>query len=193
MLMKRITFLLAVLAAAWGGPHATRASTNLASTDRILIIEPSSMPVAGGRATLSIGPLRRSNGVYSGEYKIQVTPYFFKNEKGELAIHVPDDAVAEVAQGNATAITGTATTSGKGGASRPIGATATPANVDHGKIKLWFKAGDREMIFEPAYHFAEKGAATSAVETTESKTASGLPRRLPNAYREALENKERQP
>jgi hypothetical protein len=188
--MKRFAFLLLVLAPLWGGANAILASTNLVSTNRILIIEPSSMAVAGGRATLSISPLCRSNGVYSGEYQIDVTPYFFKNEKGKLAINVPDDCLAEIAQGNTAAITGTATTSRKGGVSRPIGATATPANVDHGKIKLWFKAGEREMIFEPAYHFAEKDPATNAVET---KTASGLPRRLPNTYREALEGGKRRP
>ena len=57
------------------------------------------------------------------------------------------------------AITGTATTSGKSGRSRPIEAMATPADINHGNLKLWFMAGDRKMIFEPAYHFAGKNTA----------------------------------
>jgi hypothetical protein len=65
------------------------------------------------------------------------------------------------------AIIGTATTSGKGGATRPVAAIATPADINHGTLKLWFMAGDRKMTFEPAYHFAGKGmaAATAAKPT----------------------------
>ena len=89
-------------------------------------------------------------------------PYFFKNEKGRLAIVVSDESLAEVNQGKVAAITGTATTSGKGGKSRPIEATATPADINHGTLKLWFTAGDRKMIFEPAYHFAGEGTVAAA-------------------------------
>ena len=155
--MKRITYLLALLAAGWGAAHAAPVSTNSAAANRILMIDSSSMPVAAGKATLTIGALQRTNGVYSGDYKLKVFPYFLKNEKGRLAIVVSDESLAEASQGKAVAITGTATTSGKSGKSRPIAAIATPVNIDHGTLKLWFTAGDRKMIFEPAYHFAGKG------------------------------------
>jgi hypothetical protein len=55
-----------------------------------------------------------------------VFPYFLKNENGTLAIVVSDASLAEINRGRVTAITGftgTATTSGKGERSRPIGAT----------------------------------------------------------------------
>jgi len=72
-----------------------------------------------------------------------------------LAVFVPDATLAEIDQGKVAAITGTATTSGKGGRTRPIEVTATPADTNHGKLKLCFTtAANREMIFEPAYHFA---------------------------------------
>ena len=32
------------------------------------------MPVAAGKATLTIGPLQRTNGVYTGDYKLKVFP-----------------------------------------------------------------------------------------------------------------------
>ena len=163
--MKRILVLLALLAAGWSAAAAAPASTNSAAANRILMIDPSSMPVAAGKATLTIGALQRANGVYSGDYKIKVFPYFFKNEKGRLAIIVSDESLAEVNQGKVAAITGTATTSGKGGKSRHIEATATPADINHGKLKLWFTAGKRKMIFEPAYHFAGKGTAVAWRET----------------------------
>jgi hypothetical protein len=131
-------------------------ATNSVSTNLTLMIGPSSMPVDGGKATLTIGALQRTNGVYTGGYKITVFPYFLKNEKGTLAIVVSDESLAKINQGEVVAITGTATTSGKSGSTRSVEAMATPADINHGNLKLWFMAGDRKMIFEPAYHFAGK-------------------------------------
>jgi hypothetical protein len=119
------------------------------------------MPVDAGKATLTIGALQRVGGVYTGDYKVTVFPYFLKNEKGTLAIVVPDESLAKINQGKVVAITGTATTSGKSGSTRSIEAMATPVDINHGNLKLWFMAGDRKMIFEPAYHFAGKN--TTAV------------------------------
>ena len=134
------------------------------------MIDSSSMPVAAGRATLIIGALQRADGVYSGDYKIKVFPYFLKNEKGRLAIIVSDESLAGLNQGKVAAIIGTATTSGKGGRSRHIDATATPADINCGTLKLWFTtAGNRKMIFEPAYHFVGKGTAVVLAQTTEIK------------------------
>ena len=40
------------------------------------MIDPSSMPVDAGKATLTIGALQRADGVYTGNYKITVFPWF---------------------------------------------------------------------------------------------------------------------
>jgi hypothetical protein len=112
------------------------------------------------------------DGVYTGDYKLKVFPYFLKNEKGRLAIVVSDESLAEINQGKVAAIIGTATTttSGKGGQTRHIDATATPADNNRGKLKLWFTtAGNRKMIFEPAYHFAGTGTAVVVAQATEIK------------------------
>jgi hypothetical protein len=167
--MKRTPVLLALLTAGWGDTHATPASTNSAPTERVLMIDSSSMPIAAGKATLIIGPLQRAGGVYSGDYKIRVFPYFLKNEKGRLAIIVSDESLAGINRGKVAAITGTATTSGKGGRSRHIDATATPVDTNHGTLKLWFTAGTRKMTFEPAYHFAGKGPAAIPALAAETK------------------------
>jgi hypothetical protein len=187
--MKRIAFLLALLAAGWGGVHAATALTNSASTDRILMIDPSSMPIATGKATLIIGALQRVDGVYTGEYKLKVFPYFLKNEKGRLAIVVSDESLSEINQGKAATIVGTATTttSGKGGRTRHIDATATPADINRGTLKLWFMAGNRKMIFEPAYHFAGAGTAAVRAQTTETNLAINLQHRLPVSHCETPE------
>jgi len=150
---KQIIILLALIAAGLSNTQASPTLTNTASTNRVLMIDASSMPVPGGKATLTIGELRRVDGVYKGDYKFKVFPYFLKNEKGRLAIVVSDASLAEVNQGNVAAVTGTATASGKSGKCRVIAATATPADINHGKLKLWFMVGERKMIFEPAYHF----------------------------------------
>jgi hypothetical protein len=167
--MKRITILLALLAAGWSAAHAAPVSTNAAAASRILMIDSSSMTVAAGKAILTIGALQRTNGVYAGDYRIRVFPYFLKNEKGRLAIVVSDASLAEAGQGKVVTITGTATTSGPGGRTRHIDATATPADINHGTLKLWFTAGNRKMIFTPAYHFAVNGAALVVAKITEMK------------------------
>ena len=157
--MKCNIFLLALFAAGLSAAFAAPASTNSAAANRILLIDPSSMPVPAGKATLIIGALQRANGVYTGDYRLKVFPYFLKNESGRLVIVVSDASLAAANQGKVVAITGTAITSGKDGKRRPIAATATPADINHGTLKLWFMAGDRKMIFEPAYHFAGKESA----------------------------------
>ena len=152
--MKKLSVLLALCAVGWSAACAAPTSTNSAPVNRILRIDSSSMSIAGGIARLTIGPLQRVNGVYIGDYELKVFPYFFKNDKGRLAILVSDESLAKVNRGKVAAITGTATTSSKGAEVRPIAATATPVDTNHGQLKLWFSVGDRKMIFEPAYHFA---------------------------------------
>jgi hypothetical protein len=170
--MKRITVQLALLVSIWSNAHAAPSLTNSDPTNRVLVIDTSSMRVAAGNATLIIGQLQRTNGIYSGDYRIKVFPYFFKNEKGRLAIVVSDKLLTDINQGKAAAIIGTATTSGKGGKSRHIDATATPSDINHGTIKLTFTtAGNRKMIFGPAYHFVGKGPAVFLAPTRTNNLA----------------------
>lgn len=154
--MKRIIVPLALLVPFWASTLAAPPLTNAASTNRVLIIDRSSTAVPGGKATLSIGPLQRTAEIYAGDYQMKVSPYFFKGEKGKLAIVVSGESLAKVTKGIAAEITGTATTSGTDGKARRIDATATPSDNDRGALKLWFISGDRKMIFNTSYHFAEK-------------------------------------
>jgi hypothetical protein len=151
--MKRIILVLALLAAGWSSALAAPVSTNSATDIRILLIDRSSMSLGAGKATLTIGPLGRTNGVYAGDYKLTVFPWFLNNENGRLAILISDETIAEAARGKVVTVTGTAIA--KGGIRRPIVAIATPNDKDHGTLNLWFMAGSRKMIFTPAYHFAK--------------------------------------
>jgi hypothetical protein len=163
--------LLALLAAGWSDACAAD-STNFPSSNRILMVEPCSMPLAGGTATLTVGALHRVDGVYSGVYKISVSPYFFKNEKGRLAIIVSDESMAKINHGKVASIIGSATTNGKGGLTRHVDATVTPAGINRGMIKLWFIAGNRKMTFEPAYHFSEKATPGALAQMAAPSFAS---------------------
>jgi hypothetical protein len=52
--MKQITIFLALLAVGLGSAHAAPDSTSSPAGDRVLMVDPSSVPVAAGRATLTI-------------------------------------------------------------------------------------------------------------------------------------------
>jgi hypothetical protein len=179
--MKRILLLSALVAIACGAAPAAPPATNSASTNRVLMIDPSATAVAAGRATLTIGALQRTGDIYGGSYQMKVSPYFFKSEKGRLAIVVPEAALAKIRQGKVATVIGTATTSGADGEARHIDAIATPINNERGTLKLWFMSGDRKMIFEPAYHFAVPA------DPAAPNKKNSLIRTVPISHREALE------
>jgi hypothetical protein len=126
------------------------------STNRVLLIERSSTEVSGGKATLSIGPLKRTGNIYAGDYKVKVAPWFFKGEKGTLAMVVSDESLALAADGNPVEITGTATTNNRKREVRRIDVIATPSDKDRGALKVWFVAAERKMVFNTSYHFLDR-------------------------------------
>jgi hypothetical protein len=153
--MRGWIFLVSCFCCVWVGRVFGDEAVKGTAGRRVLAIERSVMKVAGGKATLSIGELRRTNDVFGGEFQMKVVPYFFKNEKGSLAISITDGMIARAAKGDVVEITGTATTAGKNGATRPINAVATPVDGEHGALRLWFMVEERKMIFETSYRFVE--------------------------------------
>jgi hypothetical protein len=174
-MMKNGFSLLFLLAAGWISALAGQPSANDVMSNRTLWIDPSSMPIAKGKATLSMGMLQWSNGVYSGDYKIKVTPYFFKSQKGTVAIVVSEASLARMAERKAQEFIGTAVKSGKSGKSIYIDAIATPMDIHHGTVKLWFAAGDKKMVFETSYHFAAKQTKDFSTTTTFKNTNDKAP------------------
>jgi hypothetical protein len=150
--MKRIIIvLMALLVPFWASILAKPSSTPVASAERLLMIERSASPVAGGKALLTISPLNRVTNIYAGDYDMKVSPYFFKSEKGKLAIEVTPESLDKVRRGMPAEITGLATS--EDGESRRIDAVATPLDPDRGALKLWFLAGERKMVFNTSYRF----------------------------------------
>jgi len=109
------------------------------------------MPITAGKIILRVGALRPNKVGYSGDYKIKVSPYFFKNETGRLAMDISSESMAAIGKGKVTTVTGVATTDGKDGASRRVVAVVRPVDIHHGTVRLSFMAGNRPLVFEPAY------------------------------------------
>jgi hypothetical protein len=185
--MKRIILLLAMLCGGYSATFAVSAPTNYTGENLVLLIDPSSMLVAAGKATLLIGELQRTDGICTGNYRIKVSPYFFKNERGRLAIVISDASLAGIHQGKITILSGTATTSGNHGKCRPIEATVMPVDKVHGTLKVCFTAGNRKMIFAPTYHVVEKGMAAIPVQTAETYSPAGWQVRLLISQPETLQ------
>ena len=158
--MPKTILCLLLLMSSWGAAQAVPTATNSAADGRVLILENSTMPLTSAVATLIIGPLTRTNGTYVGDFKLKIFPYFFKSDRGRLAISVPDPALAALNQGKSVAITGTST-SAKNGVVRYVEITVSPKDHNHGSVSLWFMAGGRKMIFTPAYQFTNNILTTA--------------------------------
>jgi hypothetical protein len=87
---------------------------------------------------------------------MKVAPYFFKNDKGKLAIVVSDEAIAKVSAGTVVDLIGTATTkAGQNFVVRQINAEATPLDALHGMLKVWLTVDERKLVFQTRYSFVE--------------------------------------
>jgi len=139
--------LLATLAVAGLSAHAPEA-------DRLLVIDRSFTRVSAAKATLIIEPLTRKGEIFTGDYEMKVTPFFFKSEKGKLEIVVSDESLKKAGKGEPVEITGTALTHGED-VKRKVNARATPVDKNHGQLKVWFVADEREMVFNTTYRLVE--------------------------------------
>ncbi len=150
--MRLLPFIVGLLVGLYGNLYAD-STTNLVSTNDLLVIDRCFTTVAGGKCTLIIGPLRANGDLYRGDYNTKISPYFFKNEDGTLAISITRDDIEKVGAGRTVEIKGTATQNGKARKSRRIDAIATPLDPRQGTLRFRFVADDREMIFDTRYKF----------------------------------------
>jgi len=154
--MRRSKPVLALLLALFlASPLVGDSARNSAATKRLLVIERSSTRVSAAKATLTIEPLVRTNQIFAGQYDVKVSPFFFKSESGQLEINVSDESLAKAGQGQPVEITGTALTNGEN-VKRKVNAIATPTDKTQGKLKVWFLADNREMVFQTTYRLVER-------------------------------------
>jgi hypothetical protein len=105
-----------------------------------------------GNVTLTTTLLKRSEGVYSTEYKAKVFPYFFYNESGHLWIDFSDEQLAQLARGETVQFKGRAENSDH--ETRRVEGRAVPTDGTQGKLKVRvFVSPKIELIFNTIYHF----------------------------------------
>lgn len=119
-------------------------------------VAPTRTSIYIGSVSLTMPTFQREGAMYQSTYVCKVFPYFFYNEKGTLAIEVPDEALARLAAGETITFTGRAeTTEGK---PRRIEGRAVPASPTEGKIKVRvFVTEKLELIFNTTYRFPTAG------------------------------------
>lgn len=146
--LDRISRLLLVgLALALGSADGVAAPSDKVE------VETSSTSIYIGKVTLHVAPLARKDGVYSGEYKARVFPYFFMNEHGTFKIAISDEALARVAKGESVDFTGEAENGSR--EPRKVTGRATPEKDDSGKIKVRIFVTEKiQLIFNTTYKFA---------------------------------------
>jgi hypothetical protein len=121
------------------------------STDKINV-ETSSTSIYIGKVTLLVTPLVRQNGIYIGDYRAKVFPYFFMNEHGTFHLEVSDEDLARVAKGETVEFKGHAENGGR--EERKITGRATPDDAVHGKIKVRIFVTEKiQLIFNTTYRF----------------------------------------
>ena len=107
------------------------------------------------KARLIVSSLSREGSAYVGDYQIKVVPYFFKNEKGKLSISISDAALNDLCEKRAVECSGKAVTSVTN-KTRPIKASAVPATVDGGALKITVLTDNGLLVFDTSYQFRVK-------------------------------------
>lgn len=147
-LRRLITFFWLVVTV---GPAITAQAT--APYDKV-VVETSSTSIYIGKVTLSAAPLTRKDGVFSGDYKAKVFPFFFMSEHGTFRMKVSDEELVRVAKGETVEFTGEAENSGH--EARKVSGRAMPDSATHGKIKVRIFVTEKiQLIFNTTYRFEE--------------------------------------
>lgn len=131
-----------------------KAATNSVYSNLKLVVAPSATSVAGGKANLNVGTLTLKEGNYIGEYKVDVSPYFFQSQKGKLALVASDEDLRKLTNGSAVDFTGNATS--EKNKQTKVNGTITPTGENRGMVKLWFLSGKRKLTFNTSYRLERK-------------------------------------
>ena len=156
MLRSILVIALALIATHRGHAQQTLAPSKVTSElgSRRMFIDPSSSSVSLGKVKLIVSPLVQKNEtVYTGDYQLKVTPYFFKSQKGGLVLVSSGDLVSKLSQGKAVEFTGKATNIADG-TGKFVRGKATPTTPDHGAVTFSILTDNGEMVFDTFYHFA---------------------------------------
>lgn len=149
MRVRRLLSFLC-LAVLLGTPGFAQTATP-APYDKVTV-ETASTSIYIGKVTLSVAPLTRKDGVFSGDYTAKVFPYWFMGEKGTFRMKVSDEELARVAKGETVDFTGDAQNAGS--EARKVTGRATPVDATTGKIKVRIFVTEKiQLVFNTTYKF----------------------------------------
>jgi hypothetical protein len=115
-------------------------------------VAPTRTSIYVGTVSMTMPTFVRSEGAFVSSYVAKVFPYFFYNENGRLTVDISDDALRQLARGEAIEFTGRAVRTD--GAERRVEGKATPIDATSGKLKVRVFYSKRiELIFNTTYRF----------------------------------------
>jgi hypothetical protein len=130
MALRHLPILLGVFL----GLAPCRAADDPLSRLGAVDILPGKASIFIGNVTLTMPPFTRKDGVLCSTYSADVFPYFFFDDKGTIAINVPDEMLRRVFKGEAVDFTGRGTSDY--GENRRIVGHAEPTDRTHGRIRV---------------------------------------------------------
>ena len=153
MFRRHLTIVICALSLALG---LGAAEAPLSNFDRVTIA-PTRTSIYIGTVAMTMPTFVRQSGTYESSYAAKVFPYFFSNERGTLAIALPDESLRKLERGEPVEFSGRAVNTA--GEERRIEGKATPdesAGGLKGKIKVRVFVSKRiELIFNTSYQFGE--------------------------------------
>ena len=147
-----LIFLLAASLTFSAFPGPVRAA---GAAVREMRIESSTTGVPLGEARLSVEPLVHAPGKegLSAAYKVEITPFTFKNEAGRFSVAISDADLQRLAEGATIHFTGQAV-SQDGGNTSAVEGRATPAEGDGGALRIQVEGKKGKLVFHTTYHLA---------------------------------------
>lgn len=119
-----------------------------------MFVEPSATSVSLGKAKLKVSPLTPKEGAYVGDYQLQVTPYFFKSQKGPLTLFPAAGFLSRLSEGKPVEFIGKAINSADNTV-KIVKGKATPSGADKGAVTFSIATDNGEMQFQTTYRFAK--------------------------------------
>jgi hypothetical protein len=119
-----------------------------------LYIEPSSVGIPIGKASLAVSPLDYRKNAYVGEYLLKVWPLYFMSEKGTLKFDAPDESVHKLAQGLPVDFQGKAI-SKENELGHAVSGKITPQTKDRGLVVVTISTGIGKITAKTSYRLSD--------------------------------------
>ena len=123
---------------------------------RELRIDPGKTGIPLGSARLLVDPLVHTAGKdgLSAGYKVEVTPFTFKNEAGRFSVAISEADLRRLAGGETLHFTGQAVSQDGANTSEVQGRATPTGGTDGGDIRIQVEGKKGKLVFHTMYHLA---------------------------------------